>query len=318
MATAAPGSTRVDAVRAFNRFYTRRIGVLGDHLLDSPFSLSEMRVLYELAHREAPTASDLARDLGLDAGYLSRILRRFERRRLVARSRAADDARRSLLRLTARGRTIFAPLDTRARQDVAALLQRVTPSGQREVVEAMQTIERHLSDSRPQPAAPDVGAARPVTLRQHQPGDMGWVVHRHGALYARERGYDHAFEALVARIVADFLEHHDPDRERCWIADRDGERLGSIFLVAKSKHVAKLRLLLVEPSARGLGVGRQLVEACVQFARGAGYRKITLWTQNDLTAARRLYAEAGFVCVSEWAHHSFGQDLVAETWDLKL
>ena len=307
---AAQPNLRVDAVRAFNRFYTRRIGVLGDRLLDSPYSLTEMRVLYELAHRDAPTATELGRDLGLDAGYLSRILRRFETRKLLSRVRASDDGRQSLLRLTPRGRATFAPLNDRARHDVAALLDRLPAARQREVVAAMQTIERLLNTAGVEEA--------PYTLRAHRPGDMGWVVHRHGAVYAREYGYNHEFEALVARIVADFLDHFDPSGERCWIAERAGDIVGSVFLVRKSKTVAKLRLLLVEPSARGLGLGRRLVDECIRFARQAGYRKITLWTNSVLLAARHIYAQAGFKLVHQERYHGFGHDLVGETWDLSL
>lgn len=302
-----PGA--VNAVRAFNRFYTRKIGVLADHLLDSPYSLAEMRVLYELAHREAPTATELGRDLGLDAGYLSRILRRFEARKLLLRTASQADARRSLLRLTARGRAVFQPLDRRAKDEVASLLGPLPPTKQQQVVEAMTTIESALGTA----------AAVPYTLRHHQPGDMGWVVHRHGAVYWQEWRYNAEFEALVARIVADFLDKLDPARERCWIAERNGVIVGSVFLVKKSKTVAKLRLLLVEPSARGLGLGRRLVDECVQFARQAGYRKITLWTQSELTAARGIYKSAGFRLVGEHRHDAFGRHgLVAETWDLDL
>jgi DNA-binding MarR family transcriptional regulator/N-acetylglutamate synthase-like GNAT family acetyltransferase len=305
----------VDAVRAFNRFYTRRIGALGDRHLASAFSLTEMRVLYELAHRgDAPTAADLVRDLGLDAGYLSRILRRFEARRLVARTPSTADARQSLLRLTRKGRAAFAPLESRARGEVQALLAPLAASGQRQIVDAMGTIQR-LLDAAPARA----GRAAPYLLRAHQPGDMGWVIQRHGALYAREWGYNADFEALVARICADFLDHFDPTGERCWIAERDGVNVGSVFVVRKSKTVAKLRLLLVEPDARGLGIGRRLVDECVRFARQAGYRKITLWTQSDLDAARRLYQDAGFRCVHKKAQANFGRaDLVAETWELAL
>jgi DNA-binding MarR family transcriptional regulator/GNAT superfamily N-acetyltransferase len=300
---------RVAAVRAFNRFYTRQIGVLGDRLLDSPYSLSEMRVLYELAQRGQTNAATLGRDLGLDAGYLSRILSRFEGARLIVRAPAPADGRQSLLRLTARGRAAFAPLDARARRDVAAWLAPLSPASQRVVVAAMKTIERRLAGT---PAAPT------YTLRAHRPGDMGWVVQRHGALYAEERGYNAAFEALIARIVADFLDRFDPARERCWIAERDSEPVGSVFLVKKSARVAQLRLLLVDPSARGLGLGRRLVDECVGFARTAGYRRITLWTQRDLDDARRVYRSAGFTIAGTHAHHSFGQDLVGETWDLAL
>jgi DNA-binding MarR family transcriptional regulator/GNAT superfamily N-acetyltransferase len=306
--TTAPD--RLDAVRRFNRFYTRQIGALGEHLLDSTFSLTEMRVLYELAHREAPTASDLGQDLGLDAGYVSRILRRFEARGFIGRSPSPADGRRSLLRLTRRGRTIFTPLETRARDEVSAMLGRLSAGGQRQIADAMATIERLLGGPRPAPA--------PYVLRTHQPGDMGWVVDRHGAVYAREWHYNAEFEALVARICADFLEKFDAARERCWIAEKDGERVGSVFLVSKSKTVAKLRLLLVEPQARGLGIGRRLIDECIRFARQAGYRTLTLWTQSELDAARRLYQQAGFRRVHKEAHRSFGKNLVAETWELKL
>jgi DNA-binding MarR family transcriptional regulator/GNAT superfamily N-acetyltransferase len=299
---------RVTAVRSFNRFYTRRIGALGEHLLDSPFSLAEMRVLYELAHRRAPTASDLCADLGLDPGYLSRILRRFRRRGYLQSEASEADARRRHLRLTPRGRRAFAPYEARARREVRAMLTRLPASRQTHVVSAMRAIEHAL---RP-------GAAGEVRLRPHRPGDMGWVVHRHGAIYAQEWNYNHEFEALVARIVADFLDHFDPARERCWIAEQDGEIVGTVFVVRKSKTVAKLRLLLVEPRARGLGVGRQLIDACVRFAREAGYRTMTLWTQSHLLAARSLYERAGFRCVDRVKHRSFGKNLVAETWDLAL
>jgi DNA-binding MarR family transcriptional regulator/GNAT superfamily N-acetyltransferase len=303
----------VDAVRAFNRFYTRHIGVLGERHLESPFSLTEMRVLYELAHRDAPAAAELGRDLGLDAGYLSRILRRFESRGFVGRRPSPADARQSLLHLTRKGRAAFTPLEARARDEVEALLQRVASADRHTVVDAMNTIERLLG-------APRQDAVRaPYMLRAHQPGDMGWVIHRHGALYAKEWGYNEEFEALVARICADFLDHFDPSGERCWIAERDEAIVGSVFLVRKSKTVAKLRLLLVEPSARGLGIGRRLIDECIRFARQAGYRRMTLWTQSDLDAARRLYQQAGFRCVHRKRHDSFGRkDLVAETWDLTL
>lgn len=311
----------IGAVRAFNRFYTRTIGVLGDHLLDSPYSLTEMRVLYELAHRSTPTAAELGRDLGLDAGYLSRILRRFERLGLVARSASRADARRSHLRLTPRGRATFTPLDRRAKLEVAALLHPLSASAQRELVAAMDTIQNVLgtpSSSGKSPTTPSNSKAA-YTLRPHQAGDMGWVVQRHGALYWDEWRYNAEFEALVARIVADFLDHLDPARERCWIAERGGERIGSVFLVSHSKTVAKLRLLLVDPAARGLGLGRRLVEECIGFARTAGYRKITLWTQSELTAARRIYKATGFKRVDSQPNDAFGRrGLVSETWELEL
>ena len=300
---------RVDAVRAFNRFYTRRIGALGERLLDSPFSLAEMRVLYELAHRRAPTASELCSDLGVDPGYLSRILQRFRRRGYLQHEPSRTDARRRHLRLTPHGRRAFAPYEARARREVRAMLTRLPASHQTHVVGAMRTIEHALGGGRT-PAA--------VRLRPHRPGDMGWVVHRHGAIYAEEWQYNHEFEALVARIVADFLDHYDPAAERCWIAEQDGDIVGSVFVVRQSKTVAKLRLLLVEPRARGLGVGRRLIDACVRFARDAGYRTMTLWTQSHLRAARRLYEHAGFRRVDRVKHRSFGRNLAAETWELAL
>ena len=305
-----PAAATLDAVRRFNRLYTRRIGVLREGLLGSPFSLTEVRVLYELAHRRRTTASDLVRDLGLDAGYVSRILRAFQRRRLIERRRAPEDARRSLVVLSAAGRKAFAPLEERSRSEVAALLATLPPDGQDRLLAAMRTIEELLGDG-------DAGRGA-VVLRAHRPGDVGWVIHRHGALYAQERGYDAGFEALVARIGADFLRGFDPRHEHCWMAERDGQLLGSVFLVRRSKTVAQLRLLLVEPAARGLGVGRRLVEECVRFATRAGYRKIVLWTQNDLDAARHVYQGAGFRVVEEKKHHSFGQDLVAETWEMEV
>ena len=301
---------RIDAVRRFSRFYTKRIGVLHEGLLDSPFSLTEARVLYELAHRDRPTATALGTGLGLDPGYLSRILRALEKRSLVAKTRSAEDGRESFLSLTAEGRKAFSRLDRSSADSVRALLSDCSVSDQRRLVDAMEAIERILA---PAPVAPPK-----IALRQHRPGDIGWVVHRHGALYAQEHGYDASFEALVAEIAADFLRKLDPARERCWIAEIDGEIVGSVFLVRKSERVAKLRLLLVEPRARGLGVGRRLVAECIVFARLAGYRRITLWTQRGLDAARRIYEHAGFRLASEHPHRSFGKDLVAQTWDMKL
>lgn len=301
---------RVAAVRRFNRFYTQRIGVLEDGYLDSPFSLAEVRVLFELAHRRQTTAGELARDLGLDPGYLSRILRRFSRRGFVAVSPVPHDRRQRLLSLTARGSDAFAPLNARSRDDIGALLAPVPDGQQRRLVDAMRTIERLFgSDDAERP---------PVVIRPHQNGDMGWIVHRHGALYAQEFGYDEHFEALVAEVVAAFLRHHDPKRERCWIAEQDGEIVGSLLLVRHSEDTAKLRLLLVEPAARGQGIGSRLIAACIRFARSVNYRTITLWTQSELLAARRVYEQAGFHRVAEEPHCSFGHDLIAETWELTL
>ncbi len=301
---------RVVAVRGFNRFWTRRIGVLGEGYLGSPFSLTEVRVLYELAHAGETSASELRGALGLDAGYLSRILRGFEDRGLVARRPSETDARRSLLRLTEAGREAFAALDARARDEIGAMLGGLSEDEGDRLVEAIGTIERLLGE-RPEPKVP-------YLLRPHRPGDMGWVVHRHGVLYAREYGWDERFEALVARIVADFVDGYDPARERCWIAERNGEIVGSVFLVKESEEVAKLRLLFVEPSARGLGIGTRLVEECIRFARSSGYRKLTLWTNSVLVAARRIYEQQGFELVEEEEHHSFGKDLVGQYWELPL
>jgi DNA-binding MarR family transcriptional regulator/N-acetylglutamate synthase-like GNAT family acetyltransferase len=307
-------SSAVREVRRFNRFYTRKIGVLQDGLLDSPFSLTEVRVLYELAHRNQPTAGELGRELGVDAGYLSRVLARFKRFRLIRRERSSADGRQNFLSLTAKGRRVFLPLEARSNRQVAALLRPIASSRQKRLVSAMHVIKDVLT--------PDENGAAPKSpyiLRTHQPGDMGWVVHRHGVLYAQEYGYDERFEALVAEIVAEFIRNFDPKRERCWIAEKDGEIVGTVFLVRKSKTVCKLRLLLVEPSARGLGLGRRLVAECVRFGRQAGYKKMMLWTQSELDAARHLYKEAGFRRVERKAHQSWGRrDLVAETWELKL
>ena len=303
-------AARVAAVREFNRFYTSRIGVLDEGYLSSRFSLTEVRLLYELAHRGSATASELGRDLGIDAGYLSRILRGFSRRGVVARAAAKDDARKSILRLTARGRATVAPLEAKARKQIGVMLDGVPPTEQDRLVASMRAIERGLG--------PGPRAAPKVVFRAHRPGDMGWVVERHGALYSREYGWDETFEALVADIVAKFITHLDPKRERCWIAEVDGERVGCVFCVKKSKTVAKLRLLLVDPRARGLGIGSRLVDECIRFARAAGYREITLWTNDVLVAARRIYERAGFELVESERHTSFGKKLVGQNWRLRL
>jgi len=301
---------RVRAVRSFNRFYTKRLGLLQQGMVGSPFSLAEGRVLYELAHRDRPTASDLGKALDLDAGYLSRLLRGFGRRGLVAASASATDRRQRHLQLTATGRRASDKLDDGSQKAVGTLLRRLTAAEQRRIVGAVQTIEALLGD-------PEPGRV-PYILRPPEPGDMGWVVQRHGSLYAEEYGYDRHFEGLVASIVGTFVEKFDPARERCWIAERDGATVGSVFLVRKSEQVAKLRLLIVDPTARGLGIGARLVAECVKFARQNGYRKVTLWTHSQLNAARHLYREAGFQLVHKQPVHSFGLDLVDETWDLHL
>ena len=300
---------RIGAIRRFNRFYTRQIGVLDEGLLATPFSLAESRVLYELAHRADLTASDLGRELGMDAGYLSRMLRGFETRGFVEKRRSVRDGRQSHLALTEAGHAAFAPLDERSSAEVAAMLAALGPSAQERLTRAMAEIEAILG------AAEDT---EPYRLRPHRPGDIGWVVERHGALYHREYGWNQDFEALVAEIGAHFIREFDPARERAWIAERRGERVGSVFLVRQSDEIAKLRLLLVEPSARGLGLGRRLTEECIRFARDRGYAKITLWTNDVLTAARAIYDRAGFRLVASEPHHSFGRDLVGENWELDL
>jgi len=308
----APVATEtVAAVRSFNRFYTRQIGVLNEHLLESAFSLTEARVLYELAHRERLTAAELCKELTLDPGYLSRMLQGFEKQGLLKRTASRADARQSVLSLTSRGRKAFAPLDARSHEQVSHVLGKLSPPQQKTLLAAMRTIEEQLGAGQ-EPRSP-------YLLRPHRPGDMGWVVHRHGALYSQEYGYDERFEALVAGIVSDFVQKFDPKRDACWMAERDGEIVGSIFLVKKSQTVAKLRLLLVEPSARGMGIGKRLVEECVRFARRTGYKKIVLWTQSDLHAARHLYEQAGFKLMGEKRHNSWSRKgLVAETWELRL
>jgi DNA-binding MarR family transcriptional regulator/N-acetylglutamate synthase-like GNAT family acetyltransferase len=302
---------RVAAVRRFNRFYTKQIGLLQQGYLASPFSLTEVRVLYELAHRDGPTAAELGKELGLDAGYLSRILRSFEEQGLIQRTPSDADGRQHVLTLTRKGQREVAGLQERSRRDIAAMLGRLPDADQGRLVAAMGRIRALL-------AAPATARPAPYILRPHQVGDMGWVVHRHGVLYSQEYGWDERFEALVAGIVADFIKRFDPKRERCWIAERDGQNVGSVFLVRKSKTVAQLRLLLVEPQARGLGLGTRLVEECLRFARQAGYGEVTLWTNSVLVAARRIYERAGFRLVHEEPHRSFGQDLVGQTWELTL
>jgi DNA-binding MarR family transcriptional regulator/GNAT superfamily N-acetyltransferase len=308
----AGAESRVAAVRRFNRFYTRTIGVLQENLLSSALSLTEVRVLYELGHDQqiaSRGASALAAALGLDEGYLSRILGAFERRGMIRRKPLSQDRRRSSLALSARGARALAKLEARSHAEVESMLCGLDAGEQRRLVEAMRDIERLLGGSQ-RPA--------PLLLRAPDPGDIGWVVHRHGALYAKDYAYDARFEALVAEIAGAFVRNFDPRRERCWIAERDGRIVGSVFLVRKSARVAKLRLLLVEPSARGLGLGTQLVDECVRFARSAGYRKMVLWTQSELIAARKIYERSGFRLLESSPHHSFGRDLVGETWELQL
>lgn len=309
MSDPSPLRGRIAAVRRFSRFYTSAVGMLRERLHDSPFSLTEARVLYELAHRPGLTATAIGRELGLDSGYLSRILRRFSADGLVRRERSAADGRQTMLTLTEAGCAAFAPLEAASAREIGALLAPLPDPAQAALVGAMGRIETLLGDA---------DAARPWLMRPPRPGDIGWVISRHGALYAEEYQFDVRFEALVAKVAGAFLEANDPSCERCWIAERDGVNVGSIFLVRADAETAKLRLLLVEPSARGAGIGRRLVAECVGYARGVGYRRVVLWTNDILTAARHLYVEAGFRLVKESPHADFGPAMVGEDWELAL
>lgn len=308
--TVSETGDEIAAVRAFTRFYTRQIGLLNEGLHDSPFSLTDARVLYELAHHDGLTASDLSRDLGMDAGYLSRVLKKFERAGLLTRSPSETDGRQMVLDLTEAGRKAYAPLDRGSQRQIAAMLAPLSADDRRRLVGAMVTVRRLLG-SEPEPAVPYI-------LRPHRPGDIGWVIHRQAALYTEEYGWDGTFEAMIAEIGADFIKSFDPACECCWIAERDGAVVGSVFVVRQSDEVAKLRMLYVEPSVRGLGIGQRLVEECIRFARSKGYATLTLWTNDILVSARRIYEAAGFRLVAEETHHSFGVDLVGQNWDLDL
>ncbi len=308
--TSSTLSQRIETIRRFNRFYTKQIGVLHEGLLKSQFSLTEARVLYELAQQEQTTATALGNELGLDAGYLSRIVSNFEKQGLLQKAPSPTDGRQNLLYLTETGQAEFAKINVRSQEEIGAMLTALPEVDQQRLVDAMQTIATIL--------APKAEVRSPYLMRPHQPGDMGWVVHRHAVLYAQEYGWDEQFEALVAEIVAKFIQHFDPKWERCWLAEMDGEIVGSVFLVKQSEEVAKLRLLYVEPAARGVGIGKRLVEECIRFAKRTGYRKITLWTNSILTAARAIYIKAGFQLVHTESYHSFGHDLVGETWELTL
>ncbi|HET8911561.1 MAG TPA: bifunctional helix-turn-helix transcriptional regulator/GNAT family N-acetyltransferase [Ktedonobacteraceae bacterium] len=301
---------KIAAIRQFNRFFTRQIGVLREGLLHSPYPLTEARILFELGQGTPLTASRLGRVLGLDAGYLSRLLTHLEQQGLLEKIRSESDGRQFLLSLTTPGKEAFTLLDQRSREEVSEMLTNLSDEDQQRLLKAMQTIESLLTDG--------LKFSEPFILRPHEPGDMGWVTHRHGLLYAQEYGWDEHFEALVAQIVSDFITNYIPERERCWIAEMDGEIIGSVFVVRSSDTVAKLRLLLVEPKARGLGLGTRLVEACIRFARNHGYKKLTLWTNSVLVEARHIYEKTGFKLVAEEAHHSYGHDLIGETWELIL
>ena len=307
-------SPQIDTVRRFNRFYTRAIGVLHEGWADSPFSLTEARVLYELAHRDKPTGTVVRNSLDLDAGYLSRMLSSFEKRGLLKKTPSKNDGRQALLALTPKGAEQFAPLEARTVEQVRGMLAKLSPDAQRQLLTAMQTIETILGPAE----SASIVSGSSYLLRPHQPGDMGWVVHRQGVLYAQEYGYDEQFEALAAELVAKFIQQYNPKRERCWIAEKDGEIVGSVFLVSNSKTVSQLRLLYVEPATRGLGIGSRLVAECVRFARQVGYKKMILWTQSELDAARHVYKKAGFRIVKRTPHHRFSKDLVAETWELSV
>jgi DNA-binding MarR family transcriptional regulator/GNAT superfamily N-acetyltransferase len=299
----------VAAVRSFNRFWTAQIGVLDAGLVDTPYSLTEARVLYELAQAAETDLVALRRRLDLDSGYVSRIMSRFKADGLVDAEASPADGRRQVIRLTASGRAAFALLDQRSADAVGALLDGLGAEDRRRLVAAMGVIEDVFSS---------VPAPQPYVIRSLRPGDLGWVVHRHGVVYAQEYGWDATFEALVARVVADYIDHHDARREDAWIAELDGEPVGCVFCIRRDDRTAQLRILLVDPRARGLGIGARLVDECIRFARRAGYDEIVLWTNDVLVAARRIYEAAGFTLVEEEPHHSFGHDLVGQTWRLDL
>lgn len=303
-----PNDPTIEGIRSFNRFYTRQLGLLDQGLLGSPFTLTESRVLYELAHRDHGTATELAQTLQLDLGYLSRLLKKFERQGYLERSRSTRDARQRALMLTAAGRRVFEPLNRAARDQVATMLDPLSETDRAQLLEAMHTVQRLLQP--PERA--------PVTVRALRIGDLGWIVHRQGLLYAQEYGWDQSYEGLVAEILGQFSRQFDPEHEQGWVAEQAGVIVGSVFLVRASEQVAKLRLLYVEPATRGLGVGRRLVEHCVAFAREKGYRTLTLWTNDVLVSARRIYETVGFRLVSQESHHSFGKNLVGQTWELTL
>jgi DNA-binding MarR family transcriptional regulator/GNAT superfamily N-acetyltransferase len=305
---------RVADVRRFNRFYTRQIGLLRRTYLDSDYSLGELRLLYEIAHRRAPTATEISRALELDPGYLSRELRKFERLGLIRRKVSARDARQSHLVLSAQGRRTFAPFERRSQRDTAAMLSKLDPNAQARLAAAMTTIEALLGGEASAPPP----SGRRCTLRMPLPGDFGWMVKRHAELYAQEYGWVAPFEGVCAQIVADFANKYDAKRERCWIAEMDGENVGSVMLAKDSEKVARIRLLLVDPKARGLGLGARLTGECIRFARRAGYKKITLWTHSVLTAARHIYRKAGFKLMRTERHRNWGRPVVSEHWDLRL
>jgi len=311
-ANARPTGEAIDIIRGFNRRYTRQLGLLDNGLLGSEFTLTEARVLYELANGEDSTATQIAGELGLDLGYMSRLIKKFARRRYIKRTRSPVDARQSRLQLTGRGRDVFEPLDRAARHQIAEMIAPLAPEQRSELLSAMRSVQRLL----------EVGSTEtprePYGIRPLEVGDIGWITHRQGILYSREYGWDATYEALVAEILAGFVRNYDATLERGWVAEREGGIIGSVFLVRASADLAKLRLLYVEPTARGLGLGRRLVQECIEFARLKGYKTLTLWTNDVLVSARRIYQAAGFQLAQEERHHSFGKDLVGQTWDLAL
>jgi DNA-binding MarR family transcriptional regulator/GNAT superfamily N-acetyltransferase len=303
---------RIGAIRRFNRFYTRQIGVLRGGILHSPHSLTEARILFELSQRDNLTATALCRELGLDPGYLSHILTRLEQQGLIDKVRSENDGRRRLICLTPDGRRTFGVLDQRSRDEVAEMLGDLSEDAQQRLIRSMQVIESILGKGK------GFKFSEPFIIRAPEAGDMGWVVHRHGVLYAQEYGWDEHFEAMIAQIVSDFVTNYKQGKERSWIAEMAGEIVGSVFVVQKSETIAKLRLLLVEPKARGMGLGTRLVQECIRFARRCGYRKLMLWTNSVLMEARQIYEKAGFTLILEEKHRSFGHDLIGETWELSL
>ncbi len=310
-----PAASHIAAVRRFNRFYTREVGLLRKTFLDTPWSLGEMRVLWEIAHVDAPTASDLGKSLDLDTAYLSRMLNRFEKEGLISRTRSKADARQSHLKLTAKGRTAFGQADKRQAANTAAMLDKLKAPEQARLVEAMGSIEALLGRRESQ--------LRSYTLRDPKPGDYGWIVARNAEIYAEEYGWLGPFEGVCAQIVADYVKHYDQKLERCWIAEMAGERVGCVMLVkddpkAKKADVARIRLLLLDPKARGMGLGATLVEECIRFSRERGYRRVTLWTHKELTAARAIYKKFGFLKTGEESHDDWGGKATSEFWDLDL
>jgi DNA-binding MarR family transcriptional regulator/predicted N-acetyltransferase YhbS len=300
----------ISAVRRFNRFFERQIGVLREGLLHSSFSLTEARIIFELANQSNLTATNLGNELGLNTGYLSRILNKLEKQNLIEKTRSNDDGRHRLISLTTKGQAALSLLDNRSNKEVSEMLSKLNENGRARLIEAMHNIEDIFDQS--------FKYAKPFYLRHHEPGDMGWVISQHGLFYHQVYNWDESFEAFVAQNCADFINHYDPQKERCWIAEMQEEQVGSIFCVKASEDVAKLRMLLVTPKARGLGLGTQMVKECIRFAKRAGYKKITLWTNDILVEARKIYEKNGFKLVEEERHHSFGHDLVGQNWELML